>query len=153
MVRLFEVGADSPDSCFLMDLAIRIVVVRKMGALPVNDTLQYHTIEVNLLAGDEFPFIPGKPTSMRPPALPLFLAIIYAITGVDCHHAEYVQIFLSALIVFPLIMWAAVTEFDAPFPYWTAVAAMCVPWAIGFLLSFLMRYNSSEATDYERCDT
>jgi len=87
---------------FLLALAIRIVVVKETGRAPGSDALQYHTIAVNLLAGDGFSFIPGEPTSMRPPAYPLFLALIYTILGTDYHHALYVQALLSALLVFPL---------------------------------------------------
>ncbi len=87
---------------FLIALAIRIVVVTEMGAPPIKDALQYHTIAVNLLAGNGFSFIPGEPTSMRPPAYPLFLALIYAAFGTDYHYALYVQALLSALLIIPL---------------------------------------------------
>jgi len=87
---------------FFIALAIRIVVVKETGTPPVKDALQYHTIAVNLLAGDGFSFIPGKPTSMRPPAYPLFLAAIYAVFGTDYRYALYVQAFLGALLIVPL---------------------------------------------------
>jgi len=87
---------------FLLALALRIVVVKEMGTPPVKDARGYHTIAVNLLAGDGFSLIPGEPISMRPPAYPLFLAFIYAIFGTEYHHALYVQALLSALLVFPL---------------------------------------------------
>jgi len=87
---------------FLIALAIRVVVVHEMGVPPSKDALQYHTIAVNLLAGEGFSLIPGEPTSMRPPAYPLFLTLIYTVFGADYHYALYAQAFFSALLVLPL---------------------------------------------------
>jgi len=47
---------------------------------------------------------------------------------------QVVLLYLVYFMLYSLIMWIAVAEFDSSFPYWTAVAAVCFPWAIGFVV-------------------
>jgi len=47
---------------------------------------------------------------------------------------HFVCLYLTYFILYSIIMWLAVFEFDPSFSYWAAVAAVCVPWAIGFVV-------------------
>ena len=88
---------------FLIALSLRLAVVWSLGIPPERDAREYHQIALNQLAGHGHAIEPGKPTTMRPPAYPLFLAGIYALTGPDYRHALYAQAILHSLLVFPLV--------------------------------------------------
>ena len=87
---------------FLIALFLRLAAIWFLSAPPESDALQYHQIALNQLAGYGHAIEPGKPTTMRPPVYPLFLAGIYALTGSDYRHALYAQAILHSLLVFPL---------------------------------------------------
>ena len=87
---------------FLIALSLRLAVVWYSGIPPEKDAREYHQIALNQLAGYGHAIEPGKPTTMRPPVYPLFLAGIYALTGSDYRHALYAQAILHSLLVFPL---------------------------------------------------
>jgi 4-amino-4-deoxy-L-arabinose transferase-like glycosyltransferase len=87
---------------FLIALSLRLTVVWSSGIPPEKDALQYHQIALNQLAGYGHAIEPGKPTTMRPPVYPLFIAGVYALTGSDYRHALYAQALLHSLLVFPL---------------------------------------------------
>jgi hypothetical protein len=87
---------------FLAAFFLRLAVVLSLGVPPEKDGLQYHRIALNQLAGYGHALEPGKPTTMRPPLYPLFLAGIYALTGADYRHALYAQAIFHSLLVFPL---------------------------------------------------
>ncbi|MCK4786128.1 MAG: glycosyltransferase family 39 protein [Desulfobacteraceae bacterium] len=87
---------------FLIALFLRLAVVWTLGAPPEKDAFEYHKIALSQLSGYGHALEPGKPTTLRPPLYPLFLAGIYAFTGSDYRHALYAQAILHALLVFPL---------------------------------------------------
>lgn len=90
----------------LLALALRLAAVSVLGALPEKDALEYHTIAINLATGYGYALQPDEPTSLRPPAYPLFLAAVYAVSGPDYRHVLYLQALLNALLVIPLF-WLA----------------------------------------------
>ena len=73
-----------------------------MSAPPESDALQYHSIAVNLISGHGYVIVPDVVTTYRPPAYPIFLALIYTMFGVDYKYALYFQSFLNSLLVLPL---------------------------------------------------
>ena len=87
---------------FFITLVFRLVVVWFSGIPPERDALQYHRIALNQLAGYGHAIETGKPTTLRPPVYPLFIAGVYALTGSDYRHALYAQALLNSLLVFPL---------------------------------------------------
>lgn len=89
-------------SVFVIALALRLASIWAFSNPPEKDALQYHQLALNQLAGYGHALEPGRPTTLRPPLYPLFLAGIYALTGQDYRHALYVQAILHASLVFPL---------------------------------------------------
>jgi len=87
---------------FLFALVLRLAAVGIWGAPPKSDALQYHSIAVNLVTGHGYSLQERELTSSRPPAYPVLLASIYALTGTDYRHALYVQALLHAALVLPL---------------------------------------------------
>jgi len=92
---------------FVLTLGVRMMLIRHFSEMPSKDALQYHQIAMNLLAGKGFSVDGTSPTRLRPPAYPLFLAGVYALTGTDYRHALYAQALMHSLLVFPLC-WLAV---------------------------------------------
>jgi len=128
---------------FLTALLLRVAVVRYLGFPPVKDALQYHTIAINQLNGYGHALEPGKPTSLRPPLYPLFLAGIYTITGADYLHALYAQALMHALLVCPLF-WLG---FRISGRFWIGILTACI-FAIHTsfeLVSQLLRENLTVA--------
>ena len=128
---------------FMTALLLRVAVVRYLGSPPAKDALQYHTIAMNQLKGYGHALEPGKPTSLRPPLYPLFLAGIYAMTGADYLHALYAQAMLNALLVFPLF-WLG---YRISGRFWIGILTACI-FAIHTsfeLVSQLLRENLTVA--------
>ncbi|WPL17688.1 putative integral membrane protein [Thiorhodovibrio winogradskyi] len=64
--------------------------------LYITDEKDYALLAQNLLAGNGFAWEEGKPTSIRPPGYPTFIAAIWFITGdQDPQSVRFVQILLS----------------------------------------------------------
>ena len=89
---------------FVIALALRLAVIWFFSAPPEEDAREYHQIALNQLAGYGHAIEPGKPTTMRPPVYPLFLAGIYTLTGPDYRHALYAQAMLHSLLIFPIFL-------------------------------------------------
>ena len=87
---------------FIAALSIRIITVEVFGRFPEKDALEYHTIAINQLEGFGHALESGKPTKLRSPVYPLFLAGIYAVLGPDYRNALYVQAVSNVLLIFPL---------------------------------------------------
>lgn len=72
---------------FLLALAVRIalILLRPPGTDEVlthlNDSTDYDLLARNIAAGNGFVNQLGNPTVLRPPVYPLFLAIVYTVTG------------------------------------------------------------------------
>lgn len=86
----------------IVALGVRLLAVRTLTDHPSKDALQYHRIALNQLAGHGHALEPGKPTTLRPPVYPLFLAGIYALTKADYQQGLYGQAVINALLVIPL---------------------------------------------------
>ncbi|WP_448874897.1 ArnT family glycosyltransferase [Desulfobulbus propionicus] len=67
------------------------------GQAPVIiDEQHYNAISVNLVETGTYAFHPGKPTSIRPPLYPFFLATVYQLTGINSYNAiRIIQIFFT----------------------------------------------------------
>lgn len=71
-----------------------------LGTLPKADEADYHGIAAHLAAGDGFLAPEGTPTARRPPAYPVFLAGLYAVTGADPVAGRLAQVLLGATVIF-----------------------------------------------------
>ena len=79
-------------------LAVRLALwAGSDGLAPrIDDELSYVAIATSLAGRGEFADEPGRPTSIRPPLYPAFVASVYAVAGVDNFQAvRLVQVFLS----------------------------------------------------------
>ena len=76
----------------------------------VDDAGSWDSIGQSLARGDGF-VEDGKPTTVRPPVYPLFLASVYKIFGHSPAAARWIQIVLSALAAV-FIFWTARLLFD-----------------------------------------
>ena len=50
--------------------------------IAIDDERDYHTIAATLATHGEFAFVPGVPTSLRPPLYPALVAVLYRLFGV-----------------------------------------------------------------------
>jgi hypothetical protein len=92
---------------FVIALSIRLCAAEWMGEPPQKDALQYHQIAVNIVSGNGYSLDGVEPTTLRPPVYPLFIAAIYALSGVDHKNTLIAQAVLNALLLIPLF-WLAV---------------------------------------------
>lgn len=82
-------------------LLVRIffLVVFWEQAPVIVDEQHYISIGVNLVETGTYAVHPGKPTSIRPPLYPFFLATVYQLTGVNSYNAiRIAQIFFTFVI-------------------------------------------------------
>lgn len=91
---------------FVVALSLRLGAVEWMGEAPQKDALQYHQIAVNIVSGSGYSLDGVEPTTLRPPVYPIFIAAIYALSGVDYKNVLVVQAVLNALLLLPLF-WLA----------------------------------------------
>jgi len=81
-------------------LAIRIVFVLATPHYTlVHDALDYQNHAVSIAGGHGFALSYGRPTAFRPPAYPIFLAAVYAITGPDVQWGRIANAFVGTGIV------------------------------------------------------
>jgi len=52
-----------------------------LDALTKGDEADYHAIATHLASGDGFVSTEAAPTARRPPAYPVFLSLLYRVTG------------------------------------------------------------------------
>jgi 4-amino-4-deoxy-L-arabinose transferase-like glycosyltransferase len=66
-----------------LGLVLRVAVLSQTETLgtPIVDEQHYTRIAGSLLSGDGFGWGPGRPTSIRPPAYPAFVAAVWAVAG------------------------------------------------------------------------
>lgn len=67
--------------------------------LKIVDETHYQKIGENIMNYHEFSYVPGMPTTFRPPLYPAFLAGIYLVTGAHPNAVRIVQILLSLGII------------------------------------------------------
>ena len=81
-------------------LAIRIVFVLATPHYTlVHDALDYQHHAVSIADGHGFALSYGRPTAFRPPAYPIFLAAVYAVTGPDVEWGRIANAFVGTGIV------------------------------------------------------
>jgi 4-amino-4-deoxy-L-arabinose transferase-like glycosyltransferase len=86
----------------LVALAIRVALVAGSTTmrLQIVDEQHYAQLASNLLHVQQFAFEPGKPTSMRPPLYPAFVAALWKIAGTeDPQVVRGAQVVLGLLLV------------------------------------------------------
>jgi hypothetical protein len=68
----------------LAGAVVRLAVWAWFRDVPISigDEKEYHALAVNLALRGEFAFVPGVPTSIRPPLYPALVAAIYRVCGV-----------------------------------------------------------------------
>jgi len=81
---------------FVFALLVRLLYILIMPPRPVtwDDTLSWDAVGWNLAQGNGFIEADGKPTHVRPPLYPIFLAVIYILFG---HNFISVQVFQSII--------------------------------------------------------
>src|SRR5262249_17857397 len=92
--------------------------------LQIGDERQYAQIGANLVQGHEFALEPGRPTSMRPPLYPLFLAGVWSLTGYESLQAVRAAQVLLGLLTTCGVYVLALRLFDRPTAL-TAAAITC----------------------------
>jgi 4-amino-4-deoxy-L-arabinose transferase-like glycosyltransferase len=81
-------------------LAIRVAfVLATPGYALVHDALDYQRHAVSIAGGHGFALSYGRPTAFRPPAYPIFLAGVYAVTGPDVEWGRIANAFVGTGIV------------------------------------------------------
>ena len=91
-------------------LRLGIVLAFPPPDLSINDGTSWDRIAQSLLAGQGFVEY-GKPTAVRPPAYPLFLASVYGIFGHSLRAARIIQAILGACTCV-LIFWTGLKFLD-----------------------------------------
>jgi hypothetical protein len=67
----------------LVGAVVRLALWAWLRDVPIaiGDEKEYHALAVNLALRGEFAFVPGSPTSIRPPLYPALVAVIYRAFG------------------------------------------------------------------------
>ena len=84
---------------FLLGLLVRVAWVLYDPAQPVSDFAWYDRMARNLATGVGYAISEGKPTAYRPPAYPLFLAVIYRLINDSLLAARLGNAFLGAATI------------------------------------------------------
>jgi 4-amino-4-deoxy-L-arabinose transferase-like glycosyltransferase len=93
-------GTRIAGTILLAALAIRIVfVLATPGYTLVNDALDYQHHAVSIADGHGFALSYGRPTAFRPPAYPIFLAAVYAVTAPGVEWGRIANAFVGTGIV------------------------------------------------------
>jgi 4-amino-4-deoxy-L-arabinose transferase-like glycosyltransferase len=80
-------------------LRLILLIASSSTELQIGDERQYVQLAANLVHGEGFALQPGRPTSMRPPLYPLFIAGIWSLVGHESLQAvRGAQVVLSLLI-------------------------------------------------------
>lgn len=83
-------------------LALRLALLPAAAGvgLEIVDEQHYHALAQNVAHGHGFAFEPGKPTSIRPPLYPAFVALVWKVVGSESLQAvRAVQILLALATV------------------------------------------------------
>ncbi len=81
-------------------LLLRLALLPLFWDQPLNivDEQHYNRLALAILERGEFAHFPGKPTAIRPPLYPAFLAGVYKVFGAENYNAvRVIQIFISLL--------------------------------------------------------
>lgn len=107
-------------------LTLRLHAALTDHTLPEEDALAYDWLAMNLLEGKGYRDAEGNLTAYRPPLYPVFLAVIYRLTGHDYQNARIAQAILSTLTVLFIGLWAGVL-FGGASACWAALVAALYP--------------------------
>jgi 4-amino-4-deoxy-L-arabinose transferase-like glycosyltransferase len=110
-----------------------------LHAMTKGDEADYHAIATHLLDGRGFIATEETPTARRPPAYPVFLSLIYRVTGPDPAAGRVAQIALGVLVVW-LTMSVARAWFGRAAAVWAGWFAALNPFLI-FLSGYLLTEN------------
>jgi 4-amino-4-deoxy-L-arabinose transferase-like glycosyltransferase len=97
---------------FIIGIFVLAVILRVYGVLahptvPTSDAGDYHRLATGLAQGNGYLNTEGTATAWRPPAYPVFLAIIYKVFGITYVRATIVQAVLGGFTVLLLIYVSA----------------------------------------------
>jgi 4-amino-4-deoxy-L-arabinose transferase-like glycosyltransferase len=110
-----------------------------LHAMTKGDEADYHAIATHLVAGQGFTATEETPTARRPPAYPVFLSLIYRVTGPSAAAGRVAQIVLGVLVVW-LTMRVARAWFGETASVWAGWFAALNPFLI-FLSGYLLTEN------------
>jgi 4-amino-4-deoxy-L-arabinose transferase-like glycosyltransferase len=110
-----------------------------LHAMTKGDEADYQTIATHLADGRGFTAAEETPTARRPPAYPVFLSLLYRVTGPDPAVGRIAQILLGVLMVW-LTTRVARAWFGEPAAVWSGWFAALNPFLI-FLSGYLLTEN------------
>src|SRR5215471_10239563 len=91
----------------LVAFGVRGCVVLQEPEKPIADAADYHQIATSLADGHGYVNSGGEPTAWRPPGYPIFLSLIYRVSGPSVTAATIVQSFVGALTVLMLMLFGS----------------------------------------------
>lgn len=92
---------------FLAAFGLRSGVALLLPEPPIADAADYHQLATALSEGRGYVNAAGEQTAWRPPGYPVFLSLVYRITGPSVSAAAWVQAFVGALTVLILMLFCA----------------------------------------------
>ena len=109
-----------------------------LHAMTRGDEADYHAIATHLVAGQGFTSTEETPTARRPPAYPVFLSLLYRVTGPEPAAGRLVQVLLGVMVV-----WFTIGVTRA---WWGDTAAAWAGWlaALNPFLIFISGYLLTE---------
>jgi 4-amino-4-deoxy-L-arabinose transferase-like glycosyltransferase len=108
-----------------------------LHAMTRGDEADYQTIATHLADGKGFAAVEETPTARRPPAYPVFLSLVYRVTGADRAAGRIAQIILGVLVVWLTVRVASAWfgEGAAAWAGWFAALNPFLVFLSGYLLS------------------
>jgi 4-amino-4-deoxy-L-arabinose transferase-like glycosyltransferase len=124
---------------FATGLVIRLAILASVQLLgtPIVDEQHYVQLAASLLQGHGFAWGPGRPTSIRPPLFPGFVAAIWTVSGIgNLQAVRAVQVVLSLLTAW-LVYLLGRRAFNRTVGVWAAVVCWLYPSLIFFNVTIL----------------
>ena len=88
-------------------LGVRGCTALSQPETPIADAADYHQLAASLADGRGYVNANGERTAWRPPGYPVFLSLIYRVTGPSVPSATVVQSFMGALTVLLLMLFGS----------------------------------------------
>src|SRR5262249_7381155 len=88
-------------------LGVRGCAVLSQPETPIADAADYHQLAASLADGQGYVNPGGMSTAWRPPGYPIFLSLIYRISGPSVPAATLIQSFVGALTVLMLMLFGS----------------------------------------------
>ncbi len=86
----------------------------------IGDEQDYNLLAHNLIEHKEFSYVSGQPISLRPPLYPFFVAVVYAVAGVDNFQAVRLAQALLSLVIIWLVYRLGRDAFSPRIGLWAA---------------------------------